>query len=298
MGVELLELEAVWDLATSLGFSSQKCFVTGKNSNETGRLANSANKFNASQRILRAGYTSAMNHRHPIPGRPLLAVDTSSPIVSLSLFLDGTVLGERTLEQKQSSRALLPTLDEMLREQGLKLKDLGGLVGLRGPGSFTGLRVGLATLLGLHQATGLPARTLSTLRVLAFWAAEAQVPPGIDRPHSSPRIIAVVDALRGNVYVQAFRGDSQVEAIDEPRRLPATELPTLYPEATLVVASRAEGTPVPVDWPDTTQRLAAPPLASPAARLAHSLSTPWDASKLAFPLYLRAPAVSLPKTFR
>lgn len=295
---ELLDLDSVWDLATSLGFSSWRRRRTGWNSDKTGRLANSANNFNASLVIPRASYTLRMDDSHPIPGRPLLAVDTSSPIVSLSLSLGSTVLVERTLKQKQSSRALLPTIDEMLRGQSLELKDLGGLVGLSGPGSFTGLRVGLATLMGLHQATTLPARTLSTLRVLAFCAVENLASQEAPSSPSQPMIVAVVDALRGNVYVQAFRGDPQTEALDEPRCLPAAELPANYPEANVVVAFGTDPAPGRLGWPDTTLWVGAPPLASPAARLAQDLSTPWDASTLAFPLYLRAPAVSLPKAFK
>ena len=98
---------------------------------------------------------------------PLLAVDAGSPRVSVAVGDAGEVLAEAAETRERSSATLLAMVDGVLAEAGLRAAELAGLVALRGPGSFTGLRVGLATVLGLHQALGLPAVAVPTLGVLA-----------------------------------------------------------------------------------------------------------------------------------
>ncbi|HEX2164131.1 MAG TPA: tRNA (adenosine(37)-N6)-threonylcarbamoyltransferase complex dimerization subunit type 1 TsaB [Thermoanaerobaculia bacterium] len=101
------------------------------------------------------------------PG-PILAVDSASPVVSVAVAVGGAVRAERAVEIGRSSERLLAMIDEVLREAGVDgPRGLAGIVALAGPGSFTGLRVGLATVLGLHQATGVPAAAVPTLPVLA-----------------------------------------------------------------------------------------------------------------------------------
>ena len=103
---------------------------------------------------------------------PLLALDTGSPLVSVALARDGAVVASRSIEQERSSVRLLEMVQEVLTEAGIGVRDLGGIAVLRGPGSFTGLRIGLATVLGLHQALGVPATAIPSLPVLAASAGE------------------------------------------------------------------------------------------------------------------------------
>ena len=121
----------------------------------------------------------------------LLALDTGSPQVSVALGRDGQVLAERSVEIDRSSGRLVEMIGEVLAEAGARPRDLGGVLALQGPGSFTGLRIGLATALGLHQALGVPATAIPTLRVLAA--------------REEGTIVAAVDALRGEWSAQAFR---------------------------------------------------------------------------------------------
>ncbi|HVR97520.1 MAG TPA: tRNA (adenosine(37)-N6)-threonylcarbamoyltransferase complex dimerization subunit type 1 TsaB [Thermoanaerobaculia bacterium] len=218
---------------------------------------------------------------------PLLVLDTGSPLVSVAVGRGGEVLASRSVELSRSSRQLLPLIDEALAEAGLRPRDLGGIAALRGPGSFTGLRIGLATVLGLHQALEVAATAVSTLHVLAASVLDEGT------------VIAAVDALRGDWSAQAFTG--------APLRYPSTEmelvaggdLPRLAGGGPAVVVgfgvSRLGELP---GWPAEIALLEAGPLAPAAVRLLASATVAgieWEPDLLVDPLYSRPPAVTLPK---
>ena len=226
-----------------------------------------------------------------------LVLDTASPIVSLALG-EGegvTLLAHRTLELRRSSEGLLRAIEEMLEETNVRLPELAGIVALRGPGSFTGLRIGLATVLGLHQALALPATTLNTTAVLA--AAGIDTEDGTD---DELTITAAVDALRGDWWTRSFR---RTGSGGPPRPLGpgglcgGTDLPALGP-CRLVgfgVEQIADEIAHELDA-HGIQRREPPPLAPRALGLLESLGPPasWDGSLLTRPIYFRAPAVRMP----
>ena len=240
---------------------------------------------------------------------PVLALDTGSPTVSVALAVRGEGGGsgprvrERAVEIGRSSQRLLGMIDELLAEAGLRPAELAGLVALAGPGSFTGLRIGLATVLGLHQATGVRAVAVPTLEVLAL-AGSA----GRDAGGGPARcVVAAVDVLRGEWAVREYRRSGaagtggDLVAAGGAERLPAGELADRLAHRAPV---RAVGFGIESLAP-ASGRLPAvelvepPPLAAVAARRAaagpwHA----WDAGTLTAPIYFRPPAVTLPRPRR
>ncbi len=231
--------------------------------------------------------------RSPIDASRLLALDTGSPRVSVAVALGGTVVAERSLEQARSSAELLRAIDDCLRAAGLRPKDLTGIAVLRGPGSFTGLRIGLATVHGLRAALGTPVAVLPSLRVLAEHGRERR------RDAAAPRRwIGAVDALRGEWYAQAFEagapaaGGFSLVARDGAAIVAAAALAVRTPATVCgfgVAALAARD-----GWPPGCEALEAEGVAATAARLAPALPELWDADLLTAPLYLREPAVTLP----
>jgi tRNA threonylcarbamoyl adenosine modification protein YeaZ len=139
----------------------------------------------------------------------VLALDAGSPMVSVAAGRRGAVLAARAVPLERSSTQLLALIDEVLAAAGARAADLAGVVALAGPGSFTGLRVGLATALGLHQALGARALALPTLAAMAAMAAPSGAPPACT-------VIAAVDALRGEWSAQAFRAGGPAAAPSMP----------------------------------------------------------------------------------
>ena len=112
----------------------------------------------------------------------ILAFDTATDRATSALVDNGEVLGERV----SRASTLLADVDALLRQAGAHPRDIGGLALGTGPGSFTGIRIGLAAARGLALALGVPAAGVSTLDALAAGA-----------PGATP----VIDAKRREVFV-------------------------------------------------------------------------------------------------
>lgn len=129
----------------------------------------------------------------------ILALETSGLSGSVALFDDaGANLHAVALKSGQrSAQALAPAIHHVLREAGWRANDVEGVAVTAGPGSFTGLRIGVTTAKTLAYALNASLLGVNSLDVLA-WAV----------PASSTRLWAVLDAHRGQLFAAAYRNDS------------------------------------------------------------------------------------------
>jgi tRNA threonylcarbamoyladenosine biosynthesis protein TsaB len=135
----------------------------------------------------------------------VLAVETATAWQSVALLDDDRVLGRSDQEASGShARLLLPAIDRLFSDAGLLPVQLDGLVISIGPGSFTGLRVGLATLLGMRTITRLPLVVVPTLEGMAWNLRGAALP-----------LCPVIKSRRGELYWAQFqwRGEDRLDRL-------------------------------------------------------------------------------------
>lgn len=132
----------------------------------------------------------------------ILAFDTAGNGCSACVWQDGTVLAQARLGMERGqAEALVPLLSGLLEQAGLDWPQLDRVAVTVGPGSFTGVRVGLATARALALATGLPVTGVSTLDLFAAAAQPAVAALKGRRPGV---LLALIDARRDDLYCQAF----------------------------------------------------------------------------------------------
>jgi tRNA threonylcarbamoyladenosine biosynthesis protein TsaB len=143
----------------------------------------------------------------------ILALDTSTEYCSVALLHEDEVLFDETRAVQQHSELLLPMIDRLLGNAGIRLEDIDGIAFGAGPGSFTGLRIACAVAQGLAFGAGKPLVPVSTLLALAAASGKA-------------RVVAALDARIKEVYVAAYvRDDDGWRAVIEPcLRSPAAAL--------------------------------------------------------------------------
>ncbi len=139
----------------------------------------------------------------------LLAFDTATPTASVAVWdlEQARVLAVREAPVQTHGRALLPLIGEVFEEVGAGPPDLRAVACGIGPGSFTGVRVGLATAKGLAFALGVPLVGVVSLEALALRAAE----PGVALP-----VLACLDARRGEVYAGGYVVERAGDGRDGP----------------------------------------------------------------------------------
>jgi tRNA threonylcarbamoyladenosine biosynthesis protein TsaB len=181
----------------------------------------------------------------------IFAFDTATHVTSCALLIDGEVAGERLTE----ARSVLAAADDLVRGAGLGNGDLDALVVGTGPGSFTSIRIGLATARGLGLALGIPGAGVFT-----FHAFEGGVP--------------VLDAKRGQVFTPG-------PAVGRPEEL-EVEGKRLVGDGALRYRDllEAAGAEIPPDHD---------PVHLPAARLLATHAGPFGLVEAIEPLYVRAP---------
>jgi tRNA threonylcarbamoyladenosine biosynthesis protein TsaB len=192
-------------------------------------------------------------------GRLILAIDTCGPMGSVALGRlpgrDVEILGQTELAGRTYAATLVAAVGDLLQSAGVELRELGGIVVVNGPGSFTGVRVGLSAVKGLAEATEIPVVALSRLEVLS---RKSGVPS------------SALNAHRGEVFLRLERvGSAASEILAGPRELaaidPAPVRVAVCDDETAAILAAA--------WP-STQLVATPaPVAGDMLRLGEARLT-------------------------
>ena len=129
-----------------------------------------------------------------MPEGKVLILETSERVGQVAVARDGRLLEVRRLEHaRRHNRDLAPAVNDLCAAQGWRVRDLEAVLVSRGPGSYTGLRVGVMSAKALAYATG-----CALLAVETFHAVAAQAPAGVDH------LDVIADAQQEHVYVQRF----------------------------------------------------------------------------------------------
>ncbi|GAA4568436.1 tRNA (adenosine(37)-N6)-threonylcarbamoyltransferase complex dimerization subunit type 1 TsaB [Planotetraspora kaengkrachanensis] len=199
-----------------------------------------------------------------------MAFDTATPAVTAALHDGGRVLAESTtIDARRHGELLAPTIERVLRDADVTLRDVTAIVAGTGPGPYTGLRVGLMTATALAATAGVPAFGVCTLDALAyatktpgpflvatdarrkevFWARygdrETRLDgPKVDRPQDLPADLPVVGA--GGLLYADVVGPGRIEGPEHPSAaalaaLAAGRLATLTDEEAAAIARVPEG---------------------------------------------------------
>jgi len=145
----------------------------------------------------------------------ILSIDTSTDYLSIAIADGAKVLARyHRPSHRNHSRLLVPTLAKLVEKAGLKLKDIDGFCVSAGPGSFTGLRIGVVTIKGMAYALNKPVVALPTLDVIA---CNSKGFNGI--------ICPIIDAKKNKVYTCLYKSDGVgIKKISKYLLIPAKDL--------------------------------------------------------------------------
>ena len=130
-----------------------------------------------------------------------LAIDTATECVSIALLKDTEVLAEQTsFMNRGQGEALIPMIQDLLNQANLNVSDIQSLAVSVGPGSFTGVRIGLAAARGMALALQIPVHGATTLQAMV--------------QKTSGKVMAVLDTKRGDFYTQIFQ---DAQALENPK---------------------------------------------------------------------------------
>lgn len=165
----------------------------------------------------------------------VLAIDTSSIVATAAIMDDNKLIGEYVLNHQMThSQKMMPIVKEILDSAQLKAQDMDIFAAANGPGSFTGLRIGVATVKGLAQAVDKPVVGVSTLDGLAF-----------NLPFCKYLISPIMDARRDQVYNALYRWkENTFYQAEQHRALSVKELIAELRERAEKVIFTGDGVPV------------------------------------------------------
>ena len=145
----------------------------------------------------------------------ILLIETSTSVLSVALAVDGTVACERVCEEPRKQASLTaPLVKEVLDEASLSARELDAVCVSSGPGSYTGLRVGVSTAKGVAFGAGIPLLSVGTLDILVS---------GVSGEGAPQFIVPMIDARRMEVYTAVYSSEGE--------RLTPVEAKVIGPDA-------------------------------------------------------------------
>lgn len=133
----------------------------------------------------------------------ILSIDTSSKICSVAVLEDNNVIIEKNIDDSLThSQKLMPMIDNILNELNMKLTDFDLFSCSVGPGSFTGVRIGVSTVKAFCDVTNVPVTSVSSLEGLAYNTLSSNI------ESNSTIVCSLIDAKNDNVYCGVFKNES------------------------------------------------------------------------------------------
>lgn len=149
----------------------------------------------------------------------ILSVDTSSNICSVAILEDNKIIKEmHNKSEKEHSETLMPMIDNVLKSSNLTLEDINLIACSKGPGSFTGIRIGLATIKAFADSKNIPVMGINSLEALAFCGLIAK---------GNGEYVSIIDAKNNNVYFAIYKmKDNKFSIYKNPEILPLSDMIT------------------------------------------------------------------------
>lgn len=149
----------------------------------------------------------------------LLALDTATEACSAAIYIDGETYSRYELAPRQHAELILPMVDSLFTETGIRLQELDAIAYGCGPGAFTGVRIATGVAQGLGFASDRPLIPVSTLAALAWEVREL-----------APLILPAIDARMNEIYCALYRTKPEFELL-QPERVCPADTTGLQPDA-------------------------------------------------------------------
>jgi tRNA threonylcarbamoyladenosine biosynthesis protein TsaB len=177
----------------------------------------------------------------------ILGIETATPVLSVALVDEGSVLFSALVGKKNCHDELLvPLIDAMMKQVGRDMKELEGVAVSAGPGSFTGLRIGMAAAKGIVMSLDIPLVAIPTFDAMA-WRMARRI------PETGVFFAPVFEARRGDVYAALFEtGAGAFTCIRPVAVLPAEEFASSLPDRSWLAG---DGAPLLLKQPDKQFRV-------------------------------------------
>lgn len=176
--------------------------------------------------------------------RNILAIETSSAVCSVALSTNGVISEQFQPAQREQSQLILPMIDTLLIQAGLTLSELDVIALAIGPGSFTGVRLGLSVVQGLTISTEIPIIAISSLQALA---------QGIYHERADKKVIVCVNAYMDEIY------SAQFQLAEQDIMMPLSDEQLLAPKALILPEDIAEWVGVGTGWGAYSDQLSVKP---------------------------------------